>query len=349
MSLSSPYDFVIQWHLTERCNLRCRHCYQEGALEQEMSAALISSAINEIAQMFKDWHEAYDLEFAPSFNVTGGEPFLRPDFFAILEEMLAAGFDCYVLSNGTIINQERAQTLADLGVGGVQVSLEGPAGIHDAIRGRGTFKASLEGVKHLLAAGVKVSLNATLSRANADAFIDLAKIAASLGVARLGYSRLVPSGQGQAMLAQMLEPQEVKTLYEKICSLDLKGLEIATGDPMAAQLSLAREGDDLGDIPAGGCAAGVAGLTIQADGTITPCRRLPIPLGRVGEDSLREIWAASPVLEQLRDRSRYRGNCATCKRWSACRGCRAIAYAYARAQGNPDFLGPDPQCFIAPS
>lgn len=348
MSLGSPYDFVIQWHLTEKCNLRCRHCYQEGANYQEMPFSLISSVINEISRMFKDWQEAYDLEFAPSFNVTGGEPFLRPDFFAILEEMIGAGFDCYVLSNGTIINKERAQTMADLGVRGVQVSLEGPAGVHDAIRGRGSFKASLEGVKNLLAAGVNVSLNATLSRLNAAAFIDLAGIAASLGVAELGYSRLVPSGQGQAMLAEMLEPQEVKTLYEAILSLDVQGLKISTGDPMAAQMSSSPEGEDLGDIPAGGCAAGVAGLTILADGTITPCRRLPIPLGRAGEDSLREIWATAPVLEQLRDRSRYRGKCGSCKRWSACRGCRAIAFAYAQAQGNADFLGPDPQCFIAP-
>jgi len=348
MSLSSPYDFVIQWHLTEKCNLRCRHCYQEGAKYQEMSASLISSVINEISRMFKDWQAAYDLEFAPSFNVTGGEPFLRPDFFAILEEMIGAGFDCYVLSNGTIINKERAQTLADLGVRGVQVSMEGPAGIHDAIRGRGSFRASREGVKNLLAAGVNVSLNATLSRLNAAAFMDLAGIAASWGVAELGYSRLVPSGQGQAMLTQMLEPQEVKTLYEEILSLDVKGLKISTGDPMAAQMSVPPAGEDLGDIPAGGCAAGVAGLTILADGTITPCRRLPIPLGRAGEDSLREIWATAPVLEQLRDRSRYRGKCGSCKRWSACRGCRAIASAYARAQGNPDILSPDPQCFIAP-
>jgi radical SAM protein with 4Fe4S-binding SPASM domain len=347
MSLSSPYDFVIQWHLTERCNLRCRHCYQEGSNYQEMSFPLISSVIDEIFRMFKDWQEAYDLEFAPSFNVTGGEPFLRPDFFAILEEMIGAGFDCYVLSNGTIITQERAQTLADLGVKGVQVSLEGPEGIHDAIRGRGSFRASLEGVKNLLAAEVNVSLNATLSRVNAAAFMELAGIAASMGVAELGYSRLVPSGQGQAMLTQMLELKEVKTLYEEIASLKVKDLKLVTGDPMAAQMSSPPEGEDLGDTPAGGCAAGVAGLTILADGTISPCRRLPIPLGRAGEDSLREIWATAPVLEQLRDRSQYRGKCGSCKRWSVCRGCRAIAYAYARAQGNADFLGPDPQCFIA--
>jgi radical SAM protein with 4Fe4S-binding SPASM domain len=104
--------------------------------------------------------------------------------------------------------------------------------------------------------------------------------------------------------------------------------------------------EEYGTFAIGGCAAGVAGLTILADGTVTPCRRLPIPLGKVGENSLREIWATSPVLEQLRNKSLYLGKCGTCSRWSTCRGCRAIAYAYAQAQGKPGFLAPDPQCFI---
>ena len=346
MSLSSAHDFIIQWHLTEKCNLRCKHCYQAGTSQPEMDFGLIRAVVAEISRMLQDWQEAYDLEFSPSFNVTGGEPFLRPDFLAILEEMVGAGFDCYVLSNGAIITKERAQALAGLGVKGVQVSLEGTAEIHDEIRGRGSFASSLKGIQNLLDAGVQVSVNATLSRFNAGACIDLVRLASSLGVAKLGCSRLVPWGQGQAMLPQMLEPQEVKTLYEELFSLNVNGLEIVSGDPMAAQMLLPAGGEDLGDIPSGGCAAGVAGLTILADGTVTPCRRLHLPLGRVGEDSLREIWAASPVLAQLRDRSQYHGKCGSCKRWSACRGCRAIAYAYAQSQGNPDFLAPDPQCFI---
>jgi radical SAM protein with 4Fe4S-binding SPASM domain len=90
----------------------------------------------------------------------------------------------------------------------------------------------------------------------------------------------------------------------------------------------------------------VAGLTILADGTVVPCRRLHLPLGKVGRNSLREIWAASPVLEALRDKSRYSGKCGACARWADCRGCRAIAYEYAKSQGRDDFLAPDPQCFI---
>ena len=345
MTSTQGYEFIIQWHLTDKCNLKCRHCYQEGGLTEEMTLPEIEGVIGEIVGMLEYWQEAYGIDFSPSFNITGGEPFLRPDFFEILERLAGTGFDLYILSNGTLISPETARTLAALRVQGVQVSLEGPAEIHDQIRGQGSFAASLAGIRQLLAAGVKVSLNATLSQVNAAYFPDLVEIATSLGVPELGFSRLVPSGRGSDLLAQMLPAEEVRQLYKAIFSLPVEGLSIMSGDPVVAQMS-SPTAEDSGNIPAGGCAAGVSGLTLLPDGTILPCRRLPIPIGNVRQDSLREIWATSPVLERLRDRSQYHGKCGSCLRWALCRGCRAIAYAYAQAQGTQDFLGEDPQCFI---
>jgi MoaA/NifB/PqqE/SkfB family radical SAM enzyme len=346
MSVSQAYDFVVQWHLTEKCNLRCRHCYQEGGKVREIPFATLEAAIDEVSQMLHAWRQAYGIQFSPSFNVTGGEPFLRKDFFIILEKMISAGFACYVLSNGILIDKKKARKLAEVGAKGVQVSLEGPEEIHEAIRGEGSFVAALQGIRNCLAAGVPVSVNTTLSRLNGRYLLELMDLAASLGVPRVGFSRLVPSGQGQGLMGQMLEPEEVRRLYERVLSLKLKGFEIVTGDPVAAQMGQPAPAGDEVAFPAGGCAAGVAGLTIMADGTVVPCRRLPIALGKIGRDSLREIWAVSPVLEALRDKSRYTGRCGSCARWSNCRGCRAIAYGYSRSQGKADFLAEDPQCFI---
>ena len=215
MSVARAYDFLIQWHLTERCNLRCKHCYQEGGPVQELTREQVFAVIDEIDQMLQAWRENYAIEFQPSFNVTGGEPLLRPDLFGILERMAGIGFEIYVLSNGTLITPERARLLADLKVNGVQVSLEGPEEIHEAIRGPGSFAASLAGIRALMDAGVKVSLNATLSRVNAGYFHDLVALARALGVPRLGFSRLVPSGQGRRWLDQMLSTAQVKELYHR--------------------------------------------------------------------------------------------------------------------------------------
>jgi radical SAM protein with 4Fe4S-binding SPASM domain len=306
----------------------------------------IKAAMTEIEEMLRAWSEAYGVDFSPSFNVTGGEPLLHRDIFEILEELRRRHFEVYLLSNGTLISEEKARLLAWLGVKGVQISIEGPEQIHDSIRGRGSFSSSITGVRHLLNAGINVTLNVTLSDINADHFMDMISLSESLGVQKLGFSRLVPSGRGTDLLNRMLAKGEVKRLYGTIFSYRTTGLEIVTGDPVASQMTSPDHTADSGSFPTGGCAAGVSGLTILADGTITPCRRLPISLGNVRRDSLREVWVTSKVLESLRDRSAYKGKCGTCRRWANCRGCRAIAYAYARCRGKDDLLAEDPQCFV---
>jgi radical SAM protein with 4Fe4S-binding SPASM domain len=346
MSIAQEFDFLLQWHLTEKCNLRCRHCYQQGGGAEEMTKAEIFRVIDAAVRMVRDWEEAYELKFSPSFNVTGGEPFLRPDFWEILAQMGETPFEVYILSNGTLITSEMARKVASLGVKGVQVSLEGPEKVHEEIRGQGSFEAAVEGINNLLDAGVPVSLNTTLSRLNAPFFPELVDLAVSWGVPRLGFSRLVPYGRGLTLGHQSLSIREVKDFYEKFLFLKVPGLTITSGDPVASQLRSPPPEDDLEDIPLGGCAAGVSGLTLLPNGNVIPCRRLPVPLGNVRKESLRELWAASPVLERLRDRSQYHGKCGRCRRWANCRGCRAIAYAYSLAKGTPDFLAEDPQCFI---
>lgn len=344
MSMSNSQDFFIQWHLTERCNLRCAHCYQEGKKVDEFSFMEIKEVINEVSSLIDEWSEAYDIDFSRSFNVTGGEPFLREDLFGIIFEMRRKGFDVYLLSNGTFITEEKAKRLSDLGVKGVQVSIEGPEEVHDRIRGRGSFALSEKGIRHLVNSNLRVTLNVTLSKLNAGYMKDIVALAADLGAQRVGFSRLVPSGKGMGLLHEMLTPQEVRSLYESIPFIEGNGVEIVTGDPVASQMKW--DGGDMGYIPCRGCSAGVSGLTFLPDGTITPCRRLNVPIGNLRIDSLREIWATSDVLNLLRDKSKYKGKCGSCDKWAICRGCRAIAYAYSQSMGGCDFLAEDPQCFL---
>jgi len=346
MPISDLQDFFIQWHLTERCNLRCLHCYQTGVGKEELSLGEIREVLTEVGELLAAWSESYHLEFSPSFNVTGGEPFLRLDLFEILAAMAESGFGIYLLSNGTLIDRARAEKLAGIGVKGVQVSIEGPEEVHDSIRGKGSFAASRQGIGHLLDAGLQVTLNATLSELNGADFHEMVEIAGKLGAQRLGFSRLVPSGRGEELVGRMLAPERLRLIYESILNLEHDNLKIVTGDPMATQMQGRGDREDLGSVATGGCAAGVSGLTILPDGTVTPCRRLPLPLGNVRRDSLREIWADSEILERLRDRGQYRGKCGSCPKWAHCRGCRAIAYAHSRLRGQGDYLAEDPQCFL---
>jgi MoaA/NifB/PqqE/SkfB family radical SAM enzyme len=345
MPVSAAFDFFIQMHVTERCNLSCRHCYQTGDYVNEMAFPEIREAVTELSDTLRDWRESYGMRFSPSFNLTGGEPFLRADLDAILSCIKDQGFAVYLLTNGILADEKRSRSLSALGVEGVQVSIEGPEEVHDSIRGKGSFAGSLSGVRNLLEAGLTVTLNVTLSSLNAGCLDDIIELAQNWKVHRLGFSRLVPSGRGEGLLQEMLGTEEVRALYRRVFALDTGTLDIVTGDPVATQ-SRHGDGDDQGDIPIGGCAAGVSGLTILPDGTMVPCRRLHIPLGNIRSDSFREVWATSGILDALRSRSRYGGKCGVCRRWAQCRGCRAIAYAFSQATGEGDFLSADPQCFI---
>ena len=348
---NESFDFFVQWHLTERCNLACTHCYQEGKKIAEMTLSEIRRAVRNISETINQWSEAYLIAFSPSASITGGEPFLRRDLPKILEELTRHDFSVSVLTNGTLIDKERARMLAGIPVKGVQVSLEGPEAIHEQIRGSGNFSSSMRGVEHLLGSGIVVTLNVTLSQLNADYFKEMVGIATSLGVQRLGFSRLVPYGRGFGLISRMLPKGRVRAAYEEIASTKVPGLEIVTGDPVAAQMD-DETADDAGDrddsLPLGGCAAGVSGITLLPDGAISPCRRMGISIGNIINDSLREVWATSSVLAALRDKKGYQGKCQTCRRWSNCRGCRAIAYAYSLSQGRNSFLEEDPQCFVEP-
>jgi len=142
----------------------------------------------------------------------------------------------------------------------------------------------------------------------------------------------------------VLTVEEVAAFYSDLRQYRNNTKVIVTSrDPLASIADL--DGDvPQTELPMGGCAAGMFGVTIMADGAVMPCRRMDLPIGNIKTGSFRDLWADSPVLWQLRTRKDYHGSCQTCRYWPACRGCRAIALAFARAKGAEDYLGPDPQC-----
>ncbi|MCU0578196.1 MAG: radical SAM protein [Desulfobacterota bacterium] len=264
-------EFTVQWHLTDRCNLRCQHCYQAGEVRTEMALPEVLRGLREIAETVETWQEAYGIDFSPSFSITGGEPLLRPDLFPILEEIRAGGYELHILTNGTLLDAATADRLASIGVSGVQVSFEGPEAVHDRIRGRGSFSRALHGIDLLRQAGLPGTANATVSRLNRHEISDLLRGLSDRGFqGRFGFSRLVPCGSGRDLLQEMLTAEEVRELHQDLVRLSVPGIEIVTGDPLAA----ATPGDSEGDTPVGGCAAGFSGITVMPDGGLTPCRRL---------------------------------------------------------------------------
>ncbi len=339
------FQFFIQWHLTERCNLRCRHCYQGRGKVREMTAGEVKREIDGATQMFQAWEEEHGIRVSPSIHFTGGEPFLYRGFSDVIGYSKAKGYGVAVMTNGCLITKERAKKVFPLGISDIQVSLEGPPVLHASIRGRGSFHAAAKGVDHLVAAGSRVSANVTLSRLNFDKIEETVEVAKTIGFYRIGFSRMVPCGRGKALLDQFLTPQELKSAYQKILSMNTPTFEVVSGDPLAGTLSEMKLPSGC-NLTLSGCSAGFSGVTVTSDGSVMPCRRIGLVAGNLKEKPLRAIWASSRLLWQLRRRESYRGKCGRCSLWPSCRGCRAVAYAYSSTQGRPDLFADDPQCWV---
>jgi radical SAM protein with 4Fe4S-binding SPASM domain len=347
-SAMKRFDFFIQWHLTERCNLHCRHCYQEAKRPKEMTAEEVKRQVDGATEMFKAWEREHGIEVAPSIHFTGGEPFLFEALWEVVEHCRNNGYRTALMTNGSLIRRKDAHEAFSLGVSDIQVSLEGPARLHDAIRGRGSFALASRGVEYLASVGNRVSANVTLSRLNADKIEETVSVAKKLGFCRLGFSRVVPCGSGKSLIESMLTPGELKDAYQRAMALSSPDFEVGSGDPLAGVLS----GDSAistSGLTLSGCSAGFSGVTICSDGSVMPCRRIGLIAGNLKKSSLRTIWASSKLLWQLRRRESYSGKCGECLRWPSCRGCRAVAYAYSAAQGKPDLFADDPQCWLAHS
>jgi radical SAM protein with 4Fe4S-binding SPASM domain len=342
---TTTFDFFIQWHLTERCNLSCRHCYQGRKKPAEMDAHDVKREIDGAAGMLQAWAREYGISLSPSIHFTGGEPFLYDGLWDVAAHAGQMGFRVAVLTNGTLVTAADAARSKNLNVKDVQVSLEGPPDVHDGIRGRGSFAAAMAGARLLIEAGNPVSANMTLTRANIGRMEETAEIAKEAGFSGIGFSRLVPCGRGKGMADVMLTPREIETAYGKLTGMSRAAFECASGDPLAhiagQDRNIAGDGQALS-----GCSAGVLGITVTSDGSVMPCRRIGIKIGNLRRTTLRRIWSSSKVLRQLRERENYKGKCGHCPLWTSCRGCRAIAFAYSASCGTPDLFADDPQCWF---
>src|SRR4029079_16989789 len=185
------------YEATMRCNLHCEFCYVgdllnlEGEWRQELTLDALSKAFPEQ----KDFQ----------ISLTGGEIFMRKDIMSVLDLFREKGYACgYLTTNGTIINEERAEALADLAAAGflkhISVSIDGPGELHDVARGlKGTFERTCTGLRRLQAAArrkhapPRVSINTTVAHETLESLDQMADVAEELGVDAIGLNHLMYS------------------------------------------------------------------------------------------------------------------------------------------------------------
>ena len=341
--------FYFQWHITEKCNLRCSHCYQDNYRNSsDMSIQELKDIANKLFPTLSKWKKKGDI------SITGGEPFVRKDLFSFLEYLDSSEeiSNLDILSNGTMITDEIGEKLKKITkLNSIQISLDGASPeTHDGIRGHGAFEKVINGIKILNCHGIDVNIMFTLQRCNMKDVTSLIDLAIKEGARGLTVERLVPTGSADGAKDSLLSPGEIRDTFQCISDRADSEYEKRTRlrllkyrplwiniDPRRAKAGAnTTPYRELGAV----CSIGLDGLCILPDATVLPCRRLPIPIGNLKKDSLEKIWFTSDLLWQIRDKHNLKGKCNSCEFIPRCSGCRAMAYAC-----TGDYLAEDPQCW----
>jgi len=313
MALGVP--LLAQLDLTYRCNERCVHCYLDHHDHGEMTTAEIKHLLKEMAE-------------AGVFILTlsGGEIFLRKDFFEILEYARELMFCVKLKTNAVLIREREAQRLRELGVESIQVSIYSHRPeVHDAITLiPGSLKRSLDAIRFLKSQGLKVLIANVLMTQNRQDYPGVRALAAELGVECTldptvtpmmdGNRSTVSLGVDHSTLREVFRDPSLVEDVEEFCATPAKAGE-----------------NELEAIP---CSAGHTACYVSPYGDVFPCVQFPVATGNVRQQRFIDIWRHSEKMNEVRSiRVKHLTTCTQCAHVSSCTRCPGLAYMEGNMRG----------------
>ena len=338
--------FSFQWHITDECDQRCKHCY---IFFGDPCRKLDSMSWEQMQDTFYnclDFCEVYGR--LPYFYLTGGDPILHPDFWRLLDLFHKYDIPFTIMGNPFHLNDQVCLELKALGCQKYQLSLDGLRETHDWFRKPGSFDCTLEKIGCLGRAGIRSVVMTTVSKQNRMEVPGIIDAVVKSGVNIFAFSRYVPSG---GELDTSMTPQEYRELLalcdKKFKEYEAEGCETYFNKKDHLWTLYEYETGEF-RIPAyacdgmiyGGCNCGNCHLTILPTGDIYACRRVvDSKIGNIFEDRLADVWVTSA--EAYRNYDEF-SKCSRCKLKQFCRGSPAVAKGY-----TGDFYGDDPQCWAS--
>lgn len=325
--LAAP--LTVHLAVTNRCNLDCAHCFAADERRgpcAELALPRIEALFDELAGMG-----------CQRVALTGGEPFLRRDLFAIIDAAEARGLDVCLTTNGCHLDAANVEQLARRHYAWINVSLEGTtAEVNDAVRGAGHF-AQVTGNLHRHCKGrLRFGLSVTLHRGNRHQLRGLPRFARRLGAEVVMLRNLYPIGAAAAAHDLALSFGE----YQQAAASLARGFWPTHVVPTSCE-PFATEPEPAVVYTQFGCAAGNTVATVCANGDVSPCSLIGdgVALDNLRERSFASIWHAGAGFRQVRGLATPRP-CAECASYDQCAGgCRARAW-----QATGTLGGLDPWC-----
>jgi AdoMet-dependent heme synthase len=315
-ALARNIPLSVQLDLTYRCNERCVHCYLDHEDHGEMTTAEIKHLLDEMAD-------------AGVFILTlsGGEIFLRKDFFEILEyARLERQFCVKLKTNAIMIHERQAAKIRDIGVESIQISIYSyRPEVHDAITlVPGSLQRSLNAARFLKSQGLRVILANVLMVQNLQDYQGVRKLAEELGVECTldptitpmmdGDRSVLSLGVGQTALRQVFRDQALVGDVEEFCTI------AAPADENA-----------LSALP---CSAGHTACYVSPYGDVFPCVQFPLVTGNVRKERFLDIWRYSERMNEVRSiRLKDLTTCTSCSHVGSCTRCPGLAFMEGNMRG----------------
>lgn len=334
--------FSFQWHITDSCDQRCKHCY---IFSDKKKTDLYELSIEQLKDIFNNCLNMCDrLNRTPYFSITGGDPLLHREFWSLAKLMKDSGIRFSILGNPFHLNNEICKKLSDYGCEKYQMSIDGLRKTHDFIRKKGSFDTTLSKIPILKNAGIVTAIMTTVSKTNISEIPSIIDIVVQHNVDSFAFARYCPvNGEENLLVSPDEYHQLLKDCWDKFQLYVDSGTSFALKDHLWT-LFLYEEGlfridptldkDTIYE----GCNCGSGHLTILSDGQVYACRRMVSPVGNALKESLYDIFL-SEKMDEYRQIEKF-NKCSKCELLRFCRGCPAVSYGI-----NNNMYADDPQCW----
>jgi len=318
--------FVLQWHITQACDLHCRHCYDRSNrafMPYDTAVAVLDDFGNFCNHM----------RVTGQVTFTGGNPLLYPHFTKLYRAARDRGFKLAILGNPAPISQVE-DLVAIARPEFFQVSLEGLEAHNDAVRGPGHFARTLIFLKQMRELDVYTMVMLTLYRDNLDQVLPLAELLRDR-TDFFTFNRLSAMGEGSQL--SMVPPKRFRELLKDFEAAARHNPTMMLKDNLINLIRTNRGSEAFGGCTGYGCGAAFNFVALLSDGEVHACRKFPSLIGNINADRLVDIYQS----ERARQYRTGSEACRDCSLNVVCRGCPAVTYSC----GLDVFKDKDPYCF----
>ena len=319
-----PHLRWLFFEIINKCNLRCSHCGSSCLSDgQQLSVDDIRRTLITIN------------DDKPMVCVTGGEPLLHPDFFGIIDQINKMGFKWGMTTNGTLIDEKKAEDLARAQIATVSVSLDGMEESHDKLRGyKGAWELAVRGLSSLIKAGIEPQVTTVCHRGNIEDIEELYELINSMGITSWRVINVEPIGRACESDGMMLDEKQFRWLLSFIRSKRFDNtcdMEVTYGCSHYLGLEnerMVREHYFL-------CGAGLLTASVRSNGDICACldieNRSELVQGNIKNDNFLNVWI-NKFKEFRYDRTEYSSKCRDCTERLYCGGDSYHTWDYEKME-----------------